>query len=193
MSIKAHLEGLTDEELKELKSSGMRFVTPQEIQKRGIDAVLQEIVSEAKENGDELSEEDIKDIRSSLSQTVELQEQLDKGECKLFEEMTECMKLLQFQKRMHEAVKIMKMWKRTAFIIKLMKAVFILFILWAIIFRGLDFNLTNLVIYVIYLFFMDFMANWARKNGCNEFDRLNEWIKENNPEMWNELQKSVEQ
>ena len=193
MSIKAHLEGLTDEELKELKSSGMRFVTPQEIQKRGVDAVLEEIVSEAKENGNELSEEDIKDIRSTLSQIVELQEQLDKGECKLFEEMTECKKLLQFQKRMHEAVKRMKMWKRTAFIIKLIKAAFILFILWAIIFRGLDFNLTNLVLYGIYLFFMDFMANWARKNGCNEFDRLNEWIKENNPEMWNELQKSVEQ
>ena len=55
MSIKAHLEGLTDEELKELKSSGMRFVTPQEIQKRGVDTVLEEIVSEAKENGNELS------------------------------------------------------------------------------------------------------------------------------------------
>ena len=188
MSIKAHLEGLTDEELKELKSSGMRFVTPQEIQKRGVDTVLEEIVSEAKENGNELSEEDIKDIRSTLSQIVELQEQIDK----LFEEMTECKKLLQFQKRMHEAVKRMKMWKRTSIIINLIKLGFILFVIWTIVFKNLRFTLISFILYVAYLFFMDFMANWARKNGNNEFDRLNEWIKENNPEIWNELQKSVE-
>lgn len=193
MSIKAHLEGLTDEELKELKSSGMRFVTPQEIQKRGVDNVLEEIVSEAKENGNELSEEDIKDIRSTLSQIIELQEQLDKGECKLFEEMTECKKLLQFQKRMHEAIKRMKMWQRTSIIINLIKFAFILFVIWAMVFKNLRFTLISFILYVVYLFFMDFMANWARKNGCNEFDRLNEWIKENDPEMWNELQKSVEQ
>ena len=192
MSIKAHLEGLTDEELKELKSSGIRFVTPQEIQKRGVDAVLEEIVSEAKENGNELSEEDIKDIRSTLSQIIELQEQLDKGECKLFEEMTECKKLLQFQKRMHEAIKRMKMWQRTSIIINLIKLGFILFVIWAMVFKDLRFTLYSFILYVAYLFFMDFMANWARKNGCNEFDRLNEWIKENDPEMWNELQKSVE-
>lgn len=191
MSIKAHLEGLTYEELKELKSSGMRFITPQEIQKRGVDAVLEEIVSEAKENGDELSEEDIKDIRSTLSQLVELQEQIDKGECKLFEEMTECKKLLQLQKRMHESIKIMNMWKRTSIIINLIKLGFILFIIWGIVFKNLIFTLINFILYVAYLSFMDFIANWARKNGKNEFNRLNEWIKENNPEMWNELQKSI--
>ena len=94
---------------------------------------------------------------------------------------------------MHEAVKRMKMWKRTGMIISLIKLAFILFVIWAIVFKDLRFTIISFILYVAYLFFMDFMARWARKNGSNEFDRLNEWIKENNPEMWNELQKSVEQ
>ena len=163
-----------------MKRKDMIILSSEELEKKGIDKIIEETKEKM---GDQFCEQVDQDLRQWAEKVKEMEQYEEEVE----DNMQTIMAELGFHTYIHNELKKVKFWRILSTILMILRLLFVLIVLYLIVFKNFYMTLSGLGAYFVLLIMGHIMTKSAYNISKDKLDNLVEFIKQKDFKLYTEL------